>query len=144
MSSIDYINELAGRGIQLWTQDGKLQYKAPKDAVTPELLAELKQHKATLIALLEQFAGTAGSYPLSYAQKSLWSLHQLNPDSAAYNVTYATRLDDSVDLPTLHRCIDYLIARHPILRTVYRVMDAQPRQQGERRVQHAVHHRPCL
>ncbi|KAA1003859.1 AMP-binding protein [Paraburkholderia panacisoli] len=129
MSSIDYINELAGRGIQLWTQDGKLQYKAPKDAVTPELLAELKQHKATLIALLEQFAGTAGSYPLSYAQKSLWSLHQLNPDSAAYNVTYATRLDDSVDLPTLHRCIDYLIARHPILRTVYRVVDAQPRQQ---------------
>jgi non-ribosomal peptide synthase protein (TIGR01720 family) len=129
MSSIDFINELAGRGIELWTQDGKLQYKAPRDAVTPQLLAELKQHKATLIALLEQFAGTAGSYPLSYAQKSLWSLHQLNPESAAYNVTYATRLDDAVDLATLQRCIDYLIARHPILRTVYRVIDGQPRQQ---------------
>ncbi|NIF50918.1 condensation domain-containing protein [Burkholderia sp. Ax-1724] len=129
MSSIDFINELAGRGIELWTQDGKLQYKAPRDAVTPGLLAELKQHKATLIALLEQFAGTAGSYPLSYAQKSLWSLHQLDPGSAAYNVTYATRLDDAVDLPILQRCIDYLIARHPILRTVYRVSDGQPRQQ---------------
>lgn len=129
MSSIEFINELAGRGIELWTQDGKLQYKAPKGAVTPSLVDELKTHKATLIALLEQFAGTAGTYPLSFAQKSLWSLHQLNPDSAAYNVTYATRIDDDVDLSTLRRCVDYLIARHPILRTAYRVIDGEPRQQ---------------
>ncbi|WP_185723077.1 condensation domain-containing protein [Burkholderia anthina] len=129
MSSIEFINELAGRGIELWTQDGKLQYKAPKGAVTPSLVDELKTHKATLIALLEQFAGTAGTYPLSFAQKSLWSLHQLNPDSAAYNVTYATRLDDDVDISTLRRCVDYLIARHPILRTAYRVIDGEPRQQ---------------
>ncbi|WP_175886743.1 condensation domain-containing protein [Burkholderia sp. BCC0044] len=129
MSSIEFINELAGRGIELWTQDGKLQYKAPKGAVTPSLVDELKTHKATLIALLEQFAGTAGTYPLSFAQKSLWSLHQLNPDSAAYNVTYATRVDDDVDLSTLRRCVDYLIARHPILRTAYRVIDGEPHQQ---------------
>src|SRR5512142_908282 len=61
MSSIDYINGLAARGIQLWAQDGKLQYKAPKEAITPQLLAELKQHKATLVALLEQFADSTGS-----------------------------------------------------------------------------------
>src|SRR6476659_7053322 len=97
MSSIDYLNALAARGIELWTDGGKLQYKAPKEAITPELLAELKANKATLVELLEQFAGTAGSYPLSYSQKSLWSLHQLNPLSAAYNVTYVARLDDALD-----------------------------------------------
>jgi non-ribosomal peptide synthase protein (TIGR01720 family) len=129
MSSIEYINGLAARGIQLWVQDGKLQYKAPKDAITPALLGELKQHKATLIALIEQFAGTAGSYPLSYSQKSLWSLHRLNPDSAAYNVMYAARLDDALDVAALGRCVDYLIARHPILRTRYDVVDGQPQQQ---------------
>ncbi|WP_423760151.1 condensation domain-containing protein [Burkholderia sp. NLJ2] len=129
MSSIEFINELAGRGIELWAQDGKLQYKAPKGAVTPSLVDELRTHKATLVALLEQFAGTAGTYPLSFAQKSLWSLHQLNPDSAAYNVTYATRIDDDVEVATLRRCVDYLIARHPILRTAYRVIDGEPRQQ---------------
>ena len=89
MSSIDYLNALAARGIELWTDGGKLQYKAPKEAITPELLAELKANKATLVELLEQFAGTAGSYPLSYSQKSLWSLHRLQPESAAYNVIYA-------------------------------------------------------
>ncbi|HJV64064.1 MAG TPA: condensation domain-containing protein [Albitalea sp.] len=129
MSSIDYINGLAARGIQLWAQDGKLQYKAPKEAITPQLLAELKQHKATLVALLEQFADSTGSYPLSYSQKSLWSLHRLNPASAAYNVTYAARLADALDLPALARCVDYLIARHPILRTRYRVVDGEPQQQ---------------
>ncbi|VWD61770.1 nonribosomal peptide synthase [Burkholderia lata] len=140
MSSIEFINELAGRGIELWTQDGKLQYKAPKGAMTPSLVDELKTHKVTLIALLEQFAGTAGTYPLSFAQKSLWSLHQLNPDSAAYNVTYATRIDDDVEVSALRRCVDYLIARHPILRTVYRVIDGEPRQQvgAEARAQFTV------
>ncbi|MGM9514508.1 condensation domain-containing protein [Roseateles sp. DB2] len=129
MSSLDYINALAARGVQLWTQDGKLQYKAPKELITPQLLAELKAHKEGLIALLEQFGTSAGSYALSYSQKSLWSLHQLQPTSAAYNVTYACRLVDNLDLPLLARCVDYLIARHPILRTRYEVSEGQPRQQ---------------
>ena len=129
MSSIDYINTLAARGIELWAQDGKLQYKAPKEAITPALLAELKQHKAALVPLLEQFAGTAGSAPLSYSQKSLWSLHQIHPGSAAYNVTYAARLVDTLDIDALARCVDYLVARHPILRTRYAVVDGQPVQQ---------------
>lgn len=129
MSSLDYINALAARGVQLWTQDGKLQYKAPKELITPQLLAELKAHKEGLIALLEQFGTSAGSYALSYSQKSLWSLHQLQPASAAYNVTYACRLVDGLDLPLLARCVDYLIARHPILRTRYEISEGQPRQQ---------------
>ncbi|WP_241014566.1 condensation domain-containing protein [Burkholderia sp. Ac-20379] len=97
--------------------------------MTPELIATLKADKAELVALLEQFAGTLGSYPLSYAQASLWSLHQLNPESAAYNVTYAIQLDDAVESATLRRCVDYLIARHPILRTAYRVIDGEPCQE---------------
>ncbi|MBB2488112.1 hypothetical protein H5407_23035 [Mitsuaria sp. WAJ17] len=129
MSSLDYINALAARGVQLWTQDGKLQYKAPKELITPQLLAELKANKEGLVALLEQFGTSAGSYALSYSQKSLWSLHQLQPSSAAYNVTYACRLVDGLDLPLLARCVDYLIARHPILRTRYEISEGQPRQQ---------------
>jgi non-ribosomal peptide synthase protein (TIGR01720 family) len=129
MSSIDYLNALAARGIELWTEGGKLQYKAPKEAVTPELLAELKANKAALVDLLEQFARSAGTYPLSYSQKSLWSLHRLQPQSAAYNVTYAAALADDLVVADLARCVDYLVARHPILRTRYAVEDGQPVQQ---------------
>jgi non-ribosomal peptide synthase protein (TIGR01720 family) len=126
---IDYLNGLAARGIELWTEGGKLQYKAPKEAITPELLAELKANKAALVELLEQFARSAGSYPLSYSQKSLWSLHQLQPRSAAYNVTYAAALVDDLVVEDLARCVDCLVARHPILRTRYAVEDGQPVQQ---------------
>jgi non-ribosomal peptide synthase protein (TIGR01720 family) len=129
MSSIDYLNALAARGIELWTENGKLQYKAPKEAVTTELLAELKANKARLVELLEQFAGTSGTYPLSYSQKSLWSLHRLQPASAAYNVTYAAALVDDLDIALLTRCVDGLVARHPILRTRYVVEGDQPVQQ---------------
>jgi len=129
MSSIDYLNALAARGIELWTENGKLQYKAPKEAITPELIAELKANKAALVELLEQFAHSAGTYPLSYSQKSLWSLHRLQPESAAYNVTYAAALADDLVVADLARCVDYLIARHPILRTRYAVEDGQPVQQ---------------
>lgn len=128
MSSIDYLNQLAARGIQLWAQDGKLQYKGPKEAMTPALLAELRQHKPALLALLEQFGTSAGTAGLSYSQKSLWSLHRLNPDSAAYNVMFAARLDDGLDLPALARCFDYLVARHPILRTRYEMGPQEPQQ----------------
>ena len=129
MSSIDYLDALAARGIELWTAGGKLQYKAPKEAITPALLAELKANKAALVELLEQFARSAGSYPLSYSQKSLWSLHRLQPESAAYNVTYAAALADDLDAAALARCVDALVARHPILRTRYAVEDGQPVQQ---------------
>ncbi|MDM0116496.1 condensation domain-containing protein [Variovorax sp. J22R133] len=128
MSSIDFINRLAAQGIKLWTDNGKLQYQAPRNAMTPELLDSLRQHKQALIDLLEQFGDSAGSFPLSQAQRSLWSLHQLDPHSAAYNVTYACRLDDALDTALLTLCIDYLIARHPILRTRYEIVDGQPQQ----------------
>ena len=131
MSLLAYVNGLAAKGVELWTSDGKLQYKAPKELMTPELLGELKQKKAELIDLLLEFSTSTGTYPLSYSQKSLWSLHQLNPHSAAYNVMYAARLTDDLNVETLRHCFDYLIARHPILRTRYSVVDGQPQQKVE-------------
>jgi non-ribosomal peptide synthase protein (TIGR01720 family) len=128
MITIDEINALSAKGLRLWVADGKLKYEGPKEVVTPELLATLKQHKAGVIELLSQFAATVGSYPLSYSQKSLWSLHQLNPESPAYNVLYACRLADDLSVDLLRRCLDYLVARHPILRTVYAIENGEPRQ----------------
>jgi hypothetical protein len=81
------------------------------------------------VELLEQLARGAGSCALSYSQKSLWSLHRLQPHSAAYNVTYAAALADDLDVAALARCVDALVVRHPILRTRYAVEDGQPVQQ---------------
>ena len=39
-------------GIHLWVSEGKLNFRAPRDAISAELKAELSAHKASLIDAL--------------------------------------------------------------------------------------------
>ncbi|ONH53354.1 non-ribosomal peptide synthetase [Pseudomonas cedrina subsp. cedrina] len=54
---------------------------------------------------------------LSYAQERQWFLWLLDPDSAAYHVPSALRLQGPLDLDALQRSFDALVARHESLRT---------------------------
>ncbi|MCB2250910.1 non-ribosomal peptide synthase/polyketide synthase [Pseudomonas chlororaphis] len=54
---------------------------------------------------------------LSYAQERQWFLWQLDPESAAYHVPGALRLQGRLDLAALQRSFDTLVARHESLRT---------------------------
>ncbi|MFV2949381.1 amino acid adenylation domain-containing protein [Pseudomonas japonica] len=65
---------------------------------------------------------------LSYAQQRQWFLWQLEPDSAAYNIPVALRLDGALDIEALESSFSALIARHETLRTTFR-------QDGEQAVQ---------
>ena len=65
-------------------------------------------------------AQTAGELPpLSWAQQRLWFLDQLEPDSAAYNLHWAARLDGPVSVVSLRVAINGLLARHDSLRTTF-------------------------
>nr|QEO74623.1 condensation domain-containing protein [uncultured bacterium] len=71
----------------------------------------------------------ASGHSLSYGQRALWFLHQLAPDSAAYNVFFAMRVLSELDAPALRRAFQSLIERHPSLRTTYAVgSDGNPLQ----------------
>ena len=52
MNTKALLNEVTRRGIKLKPDGDALCYTAPKDALTPDLLAELKTHKAELLAEL--------------------------------------------------------------------------------------------
>ncbi|WP_430445626.1 MAG: non-ribosomal peptide synthase/polyketide synthase [Pseudomonas piscis] len=54
---------------------------------------------------------------LSYAQERQWFLWQLEPESTAYHVPRALRLNGPLDLAALQRSFDTLVARHESLRT---------------------------
>src|SRR5450830_1390886 len=54
---------------------------------------------------------------LSYAQERQWFLWQLDPDSAAYHIPSALRLNGPLDRDALQRSFDSLVARHESLRT---------------------------
>src|ERR1044071_3923261 len=86
------------RQVLLWAEGDRLRYKAPKDALTPELRAELIAHKEELLGLLHAaqrseevapvipIAPRSSDLPLSFAQQRLWFLDRLTPNSPLYNL----------------------------------------------------------
>ncbi|MBI2525900.1 MAG: amino acid adenylation domain-containing protein [Candidatus Rokubacteria bacterium] len=69
-----------------------------------------------------------GRRALSYAQQRLWFLEQLEPGSAVYNVPRALRLVGALDVDTLRRALDTIVARHESLRTTFQAVDGEPVQ----------------
>ncbi|WP_399126699.1 amino acid adenylation domain-containing protein [Streptomyces sp. ITFR-6] len=67
--------------------------------------------------------GTA-SLPLSFAQRRLWFLDQLEPGSAEYVIPFGFRVDGALDPAALETAFSGLVARHEVLRTRF-VADEQ-------------------
>ncbi len=66
--------------------------------------------------------------PLSGAQARLWYLHQIDPQSSAYNVPNCLRLDGALDRDALLAAIRTTIAANESLRTVFQVRGDAPMQ----------------
>ncbi|MBE9065564.1 amino acid adenylation domain-containing protein [Leptolyngbya cf. ectocarpi LEGE 11479] len=62
-------------------------------------------------------------YPLSFAQEHLWFLQQANPESVAYNMTYALRLQGNLNVSALECAIQTIYTRHETLRTSIEMVD---------------------
>ena len=57
--------------------------------------------------------------PLSFAQEQLWFLQQMEPESPAYNIPLAWRLEGALDTSSLTAALVALRERHESLRTVF-------------------------
>ena len=67
-------------------------------------------------------------FPASFAQQRLWFLHQLEPQSAAYNISKAIRLAGEFNSSVFARALNEIIRRHEILRTTFAMLGGQPMQ----------------
>jgi amino acid adenylation domain-containing protein/non-ribosomal peptide synthase protein (TIGR01720 family) len=68
------------------------------------------------------------AFPLSFGQRRLWFVDQLEPGNPAYNMPTARRLAGRLDTAALHRALEEIVRRHETLRTTFPVFDGEPVQ----------------
>lgn len=66
---------------------------------------------------------------LSANQKALWFLYQFAPDSAAYHVFFSVRVSNALNVEAFRQAFQFLVDRHPSLRTIYRSENGMPKQE---------------
>ncbi len=125
----DLLKKLNSKNITINLIDNKLDIKAPKGAVTPELLSEIKAHKQDLISFLSEFTVkdtvesiipktvSKSSYVLSSSQYRLWLLQQIEAENNVYNMPSVFSLKGALSTENLKAAFLKLTERHEILRT---------------------------
>jgi len=78
---------------------------------------------------LPRLADAAHRYPLSYGQEALWFIHESAPESPAYNVGVALRIQSAIDPAALDRALQTLAGRHPSLRATFSAPAGEPEQE---------------
>ena len=66
--------------------------------------------------------------PLSYAQRSLWFIHELEGANATYNMGGGLRIDGDLRVDALRTALDTVAARHEVLRGVFARGESGPVQ----------------
>jgi len=95
-----------------------------EDAPTPALIAAAPGPEPDPAAAQAAVA----THPPSFGQRALWSLHQLAPESIAFNMAGAARIAGELDADALGRAFQRLVDRHAALRTTFAVADGGPVQ----------------
>src|SRR5579871_3845796 len=112
------ITRLTSRGVELWCEQGRLHYRAPKGVLTSEELDVLKEHRAQITALLEQrqcegestqATCSENSTPLAYSQLLHWRSSQLAVRPAIRHIASATRLSGRLNIQLLRDSLRRLI-----------------------------------
>lgn len=67
-------------------------------------------------------------FPLTEGQKALWFLHQLAPDSPAYNLVYSGKISPQIDIEMMKEAFMGLYSRHPMLDVTFHTVDGSPIQ----------------
>jgi amino acid adenylation domain-containing protein len=142
MTVNELLIQLRQKEVDLWVEDGRLQYQAPDGALTPALLEAVRESREELIEFLQAATRETPAerpairpvprtdrLPLSFAQQRLWLLDQLEPDAATYNIPSVLEMTGPLDKPALERALSEIVRRHEALRTAFSVTDgAEPVQ----------------
>ncbi|HEY0602653.1 MAG TPA: amino acid adenylation domain-containing protein [Herpetosiphonaceae bacterium] len=102
-------------------------FAAPTIAELAAVIESGSRHASESLAPIPR-AARDGDLPLSFAQRRLWFLEQLEAHGAAYNIPLALRMSGSLNIDALRRSLNTIVARHEALRTVFVARDGEPVQ----------------
>ncbi|MEM7187250.1 MAG: condensation domain-containing protein, partial [Bacteroidota bacterium] len=126
----ELIQELQAQNISIAVVDNELEVSFDGDTIDPALVEKIRSNKQGLIDLLKKHnvqgsskaitpAPEAENYVLSNAQRRLWVVSQVGDNTTAYNLPNQVLLND-LDAELFATAICTVVARHEILRTVFR------------------------
>ncbi|MDA5282549.1 MupA/Atu3671 family FMN-dependent luciferase-like monooxygenase [Streptomyces sp. Isolate_45] len=124
----ELVDSLASQGVRVFLENGRLQCRGSRDALTPELLDLVRGRRDELRAHLERGSEPSDSNPLTAGQQSLLLHQRVTPDSAAYNLAFAARAVGAMDAAELDAALCEVVGRHAILRTTYTWGEGDPAQ----------------
>ena len=137
----EFIVQLKKLDIDLQIHKENLRINAPKGILTPDLQVELSNRKGEIldffrtieysqkfVALPVKKTERSERIRVSFAQQRLWFLHQLEPDSHAYNITFSYRLQGPLDVSVFERSLNEIVKRHEALRTTFVSVNGEPTQ----------------
>ncbi|HKX28946.1 MAG TPA: amino acid adenylation domain-containing protein, partial [Blastocatellia bacterium] len=146
---IDLNRSLVGQGVDSLTAVELLHYVESRFGTSIQLESLFEDVSIERLArqIVEQLRGAASpskpafepvppgitEHPVSYGQRSLWFLHQLAPQSGAYNVSSAVRIRSTLNTGALGRALQQLVDRHDPLRTTFLSREGEPRQKVHER-----------
>lgn len=140
-SAVAVLRDLRARGVKLWSDAGRLRYKALQEPLTSADLEALKCHKSEIVAYLTKGMGAeraprepmasphCESIPLSFSQRLHWKTHDLSSRRSTRTVASATRIVGRLDVEALHRSFAETVRRHSALRTRIVVRNGVPLQE---------------
>jgi len=146
MSILPFLSKLKELNVNIGTAKSNLIVRAPRGALTPALIDELKDKKEEILTFFQknvmiqvkygavQPVEKKEYYPLSSAQKRMYVVHQTEPGNTGYNMPDLVTLEGNVDKEALEEAFKKLVARHESLRTSFEIVNEETVQ----RVHHEV------
>lgn len=132
MDIASLIKELRENEVVVKLVDNQLEIISLKEKIDTRLLEKLKAQKQEVMDYLSLISikniykeipkiESLDSYPVSNAQLRIWLESQSEKASVAYNMPFEMYLKGDYDIAILEKAIQYIIDRHEILRTVFKL-----------------------
>jgi amino acid adenylation domain-containing protein len=138
MNSVELVHKLKQRDIDIYLDNDNLKLIGDKSSLSSDLLIEIRKNKKEIIEFLTRIQDTKRKgiipsekreyYPLSSAQKRLFVIQAMSPDSINYNMPSVILLQDDIRKEKLEDIFKIIIERHESLRSTFSIVNGQPVQ----------------